>query len=128
MHSTQFCRHAGTARPRCRLAFFAYSKSSSVIDFGHSIFSSSGDQQGGPIGPLLFVLAVDLIANGVDSEQDVWHFDNALIGVFHELLLSDMQRSITGLKRIGLDVHPWKTEIINVGHAVGIFSCVVDSL
>ena len=38
-----------------------------------------------------------------------------------------MQRCITGFKRIGLKVNPKKTEIINVGHAAGIFSRVVNS-
>ena len=45
-----------------KLAILAYSKSSSVIASGHSITSSSGVQQGDPIEPLLFVLAVVQIA------------------------------------------------------------------
>ena len=43
-----------------KLFFLAYSKPSSVIASGHSITSSTGVQQGDPIGPLLFALAVDL--------------------------------------------------------------------
>ena len=42
-----------------KLAFFTYIKPSSVIALGHSITSSSCVQQGDPIGPLQFALAVD---------------------------------------------------------------------
>ena len=42
-----------------KLSFLVYSKPSSDIASGHSITSSTGVQQGDPIGPLLFALAVD---------------------------------------------------------------------
>ena len=110
-----------------KLAFLAYSKPSSVIASGHSITSSTGIQQGDPIGPLLFALTVDQIANGIDSELNVWYLDDATIGGSPESVLSDVQRCITGLKRIGLIVNPKKTEIINVGLAAEKFSRVVNS-
>ena len=110
-----------------KLSFLAYSKPSSVIASGHSITSSTGVQQGDPIGPLLFALAVDQIASGVDSELSVWYLDDATIGGYPESVLSDEQRCITVLKRIGLIVNPKKTEIINVGLAAGKFSREVNS-
>ena len=73
-----------------KLSFLAYSKPSSVIASGHSITSSTGVQQGDPIGPLLFALAVDQIASGVDSEQNVWYLDDATIGGSPESVLSDV--------------------------------------
>ena len=109
------------------LSFLAYSKPSSVIASGHSMTSSIGVLQGYLIGPLLFALAVDQIASGVDSEQNVWYLDDATIGGSPESVLSDVQRCITGLKRIGLIVNPKKTEIINVGLAAGKFSRIVNS-
>ena len=109
------------------LSFLAYSKPSSVIASGHSITSSTGVQQGDPIDPLLFALAVDQIASGVRSELNVWYLDDATIGGSPESVISDVQRCITGLKRIGLMVNPKKTEIINVGLAAGKFSRVVKS-
>ena len=56
-----------------KLSFLAYSKLSSVIASGHSITSSTGVQQGDPIGPVLFALAVDQIISVVDSELNVWY-------------------------------------------------------
>ena len=110
-----------------KLSFLAYSKPSSVIASGHSITSSTDVQQGDPIGPLLFALAVDQIASGAESELNVWYLDDSTIGGSPKSVLSDVQRCITGLKRIGLIANPKKTEIINVGLAAGKFSLVVNS-
>ena len=110
-----------------KLTFLAYSKSSPVIASGHSITSSSLVQQGDPIGPLLFALAVDQIASGAQSEMNVWHLDDTTIGGFPEQFLSDVRRCITDLMRIAIEVRHRKTEIINVGLAAGSFSRVVDS-
>ena len=107
-------------------SFLAYSKPKSVIASGHSITSSTGVQQGDPIGPLLFALAVDQIASGVDSQLNVWYLDDATIGGSPESVLRDVQRCITGLKRIGLIVNPKMTEIINIGLAAGKFFRVVN--
>ena len=109
-----------------KLSFLAYSKPSSVIASGHSITSSTGIQQGDPIGPLMFALAVDQIASGVESELIVWYLYDATIGGSPESVLSDVQRCITGHKRIGLIASPKKTEIINVGLAARKFSLVVN--
>ena len=102
-----------------KLAFLVYSKSSSVIASVHSITSSSGVQQGDPIGPLLFTLAIDQIASGVQPELNVWYLDETIIGSSPESVLSDVQRCITGLRRIGLNGNQKMTEIINVGLAAG---------
>ena len=110
-----------------KLSFLAHSKPSSVIASGHSITSSTGVQQEDPIGPLLFALAVDQIASGVESELNVWYLDDATIGGSPESVLSDVQRCNNGPKRIGLIVNPKKIEIINVGLAAGKFSRVVNS-
>ena len=110
-----------------KLSFLVYSKPSSVIASGHSITSSTGVQQGDQIGALLFTLALDQIASGVESELNVWYLDDATIGGSTESVLRYVQRCITALKRIGLVVKPKKTEIINVGLAVVKFSRVVNS-
>ena len=126
-----------------KLSFIAYSKSSLVIASGHSITSSTGVQQGDPIGPLLFALAVDQIASGVESDLNVWYHDDTTtaaktsklsllvkhhifaideeskqqhdttIGGSPESFLSYVQRCITGFMWIGLKVNPKKTEIIS---------------
>ena len=108
------------------LFFIAYSTPSSAIASGNSITSSTGVKQAVYIGPLLLALAVDQIVNGVESKLSVWYLDNATIGGSPESVLSDVQRYIIGLKRMG-HVNPKKTEITNVGLAAGNFSYVVSS-
>ena len=110
-----------------KLSFLAYSKPSSVISSGHSMTSSIGVQHGDTIVPLLFALAVDQIASGVESELNVWYLDDSTIGGSPESVLGDVQRCITWLNRIGLIVSPKKTEIINFGLAAEKFSRVVNS-
>ena len=63
-----------------KLAFLAYCEYSSVIASDKSITSSSGVHKGDSIGSFLFSLIVDQIASGVQSEQHVWHLDDATIG------------------------------------------------
>ena len=78
-----------------KLAFLSCSKFSSVIESGHSMTSSSGDQQGYPISPLLFTLAVNKIGSGVVYERNVWYLDDEMIGCSPESVLSDVQSCIT---------------------------------
>ena len=111
-----------------KLSSLAYGKPSSVIASGHSITSSTGVKQGDPIGTLLSALAVDQIASGVESELNVWYLDAAKIGGSPESVLSEVQRCITGLKRIGIIVNPKKTDIINVSLAAGKVLRVDNSL
>ena len=112
-----FYRHAWTARRRLRNFTFSptANRRQSLLPVIRS--TSTGVQQGDPIGPLLFALVVDQIASEVVSEQNVWYLNDATISGSPESVLSDVQKCITGFKRIGLEVNPKKTEIINVGLA-----------
>ena len=82
---------------------------------------------GDPIGLLLFVLAVDQIVSGVESEMKNWYFDNLTIGGSPESVLNDVQTYINELKRIGFEGTLKKTKIINIGFAAGNVSRVVYS-
>ena len=63
----------------------------------------------------------------VEYSLKVWYLDDTTIGGFPESVFRDVQRSITELKRRGLEISSRKTKIINVGLAAMNFSCVVDS-
>ena len=110
-----------------KLSFLANSEHSSVIASGHQITSSTGVQQGDKIGPLPFALAVNQIANGVESELIIRYLDDATTGGSRQSVLSDVQRCITAHRRIGLVADPKITEKINVGLAFWNFSRVVNS-
>ena len=58
----------------------AYSNPSTLFAGEHRIPSSRGIQQGDPLGPALFALAVDKIAKDMSSELNIWYLDDATIG------------------------------------------------
>ena len=66
---------------RCPLIFKlvhqAYSGPSILVAGSSSTISSStGVQQGDPLGPLLFALAIDEITRSVSSPLNVWYLDD----------------------------------------------------
>ena len=52
--------------------------------------SETGIQQGDPIGAALFVLSVDEAAQGAQSEFNVWHLDDSILGDSPERVHNDL--------------------------------------
>ena len=63
-----------------RLASTAYATSSHLVIGNETILSETGVQQGSPLSPVLFALAVDEIARSVRSSINIWDMDDATIG------------------------------------------------
>ena len=100
-----------------RMAHLSYNKPSSLLANGHPIDSCTGVQQGDPLGPALFALAVDEVARSITSPFNVWYLDDATIGGDLESVLADIQSALPALERLGLVVNPAKSEVINVGYS-----------
>ena len=98
-----------------RLAHLAYSQASSVLADGHIINSCTGVQQGDPLGPILFALAVDDAACSPTSKFNVWYLDDATIAGDADSVISDVRQVLPALARLGLEVNPTKSELINLG-------------
>ena len=81
---------------------------------GHSICSATGIQQGDPLVPDLFAMAVDEVASSLSSEINVWHLDNATLDGSAESVFADVRTCVTELKKIGLEVNSSKCEVINM--------------
>ena len=82
-----------------------------------TILSETGVQQGDPLGPILFALAVDEIARSVRSPINIWYLDDATIGCPVESVCEDLRRIIPMLSDIGLEVNPSMSEVSNVSCA-----------
>ena len=80
--------------------------------FGKKGFASeTGIQQGDPIGPTLFALSVDEASQGVQSEFNVWYFDDATLGDSSERVHDDLVVLLERLRAIGLEVNGSKCEL-----------------
>ena len=96
------------------LAHLAYSTPSLLLASNELIESASGVQQGDPLGPLLFALAVDDIARSATSPLNIWYLDDASLGGPLDVVVKDLERMIPDLAAIGLQINPAKSEIINL--------------
>ena len=102
-------------RDRCPeiypLTFQAYS-SPSPLHFGeHIILSSCGVQQGDPLGPVFFALAVDGCARSLKSPLNLWYLDDATIAGPAETVAEDLRTLNTELPKLGLELNSSKCEL-----------------
>ena len=97
-----------------RLESTAYATSSHIVIGNETILSETGVQQGDPLGPVLFALAVDKIARSVRSPINIWYLDDTMICGPVESVCKDLRRIIPMLSDIGLEVNPTKSEVSNV--------------
>ncbi|XP_072938410.1 uncharacterized protein [Epargyreus clarus] len=77
----------------------------------HSILSSVGCQQGDPLGPAIFSLAIHPIISQLNSKLNIWYLDDGTLGGEVSSVLNDLEYLITNLKEIGLDLNFSKCEL-----------------
>ncbi|XP_036355426.1 uncharacterized protein LOC115230167 [Octopus sinensis] len=99
----------------------SYSLPSLLIAGGSFISSSCGVQQGDPLGPLLFALAVDAIARVNESPLNLWYLDDCTLGGPPDVLLKDLASLIPALSDIGLVINSSKSEIVNLSVEPSLF-------
>ncbi len=95
----------------------SYSAPSSLF-WGESVISSQeGFQQGDPLGPLLFCLALHRHCMQLCSSLSVMYMDDVSIGGTLEDVQNDLQ-VIKDAEILGLSLNPKKCELVCVDHAV----------
>ena len=94
-HLLKVCHHR--ALSVYNLARIAYQHQSDFFCKDQIISSASGVQQGDPIGPQLFALAVDDIARSVSEPLSVWFLDNATLGGPVDKIIHDLETIILAL-------------------------------
>ena len=88
---------------------------------GNLIWSDSGVQQGDPLGPLIFSLAIHDIASSMKSNFNVWYLDDATIAGDPRSVCDDIKRCSCMLADIGLFLNPSKSELVNLGLDEAVF-------
>ncbi|XP_049886408.1 uncharacterized protein LOC126380870 [Pectinophora gossypiella] len=85
-----------------------YKPSSKLFFNDDLIYSQVGAQQGDPLGPLIFSLAIHKIIVELKSTLNIWYLDDGTIGGKPEDVLQDLETLIPRFKDLGLVVNPSK--------------------
>ena len=81
---------------------------------GNVIWSDSGVQQGDPLDPLLFSIAIHDIASSMKSNINVWYLDDATIAGDPRSVCDDIKRCSCMLTSVFF-LNPSKSELVNLG-------------
>ena len=89
----------------------AYDQPSTLLCQNQSLLSAEGAQQGDPLGPLLFCLAIQPIISRLKCPLNVWYLDDGTIGGTLTHVLSDFATIKEESQKIGLEVNVAKSEM-----------------
>ena len=94
----------------------------SYLVFGeHCVASAQGVQQGDPLGPLLFCMAIMNMSNNLQSAVNLWYLDDGLLAGTPDAVQKDLSYIVRTASEIGLSVNITKCEILcNGGDFEGI--------
>ncbi|GAV00321.1 hypothetical protein RvY_11188 [Ramazzottius varieornatus] len=85
----------------------------------HILASARGVQQGDPLGPMPFCLAIEVLTNKLTSPLNLGYLDDGTIGGDCSKVLADFCTLISEGIRIGLQLNPSKTELSLQGGTAG---------
>ena len=92
-----------------------YANESSLF-FGNEdiIYSKEGVQQGDPLGPFLFSLAINDLVNSCESPLNSWYLDDGTLGGSVSQVMQDYNRILEATETLGLEVNASKCELFLV--------------
>ena len=110
------------------LAFQAYSNPSPLHFGEHIISSCCGVQQGDPLGPAFFALAIDGCARSLKAPLNIWYLDDATIAGPAETVAEDLRTLCAGLPKLGLQLNMTKCELFVPTDAPGEVEQVYNTI
>ena len=96
-------------------ALQAYKQPTTLFFGDFQLKSECGVQQGDPLGPLLFSIAIHELAASLQSELNVWYLDDVTVGGEPSVVLADLRKIQSVSQQIGLSLNNSKSEIIIIG-------------
>lgn len=88
-----------------------YGLDSKLLYRNHLINSCSGCQQGDPLGPAIFSLAIQPIILSLNSKLNLWYLDDGSLGGDVNTVFQDLENLINKFGSIGLDLNFSKCEL-----------------
>ena len=102
-----------------RQAYQAYGTPSELYyhgDISNNVISSAeGVQQGDPLGPFLFSLAIHGLIRTMKSPANLWYLDDGCIAGPPDAVLADLQRIQAATNDLGLSLNSDKCELCFLG-------------
>ena len=92
-----------------------YSKSSCLFFNGSPIHSAEGVQQGDPLGPLCFSMAIQGLISQLSSDLNVWYLDDGTLAGHPDHVRADFKKIIAAQSSLGLKVNLNKCEFSVLG-------------
>jgi hypothetical protein len=88
-----------------------YHSPSQLAHKNEAILSAVGCQQGDPLGPAIFSLAINSIISTTNSKLNVWYLDDGTLGGDAETVLADLIMIKNKFELIGLELNFNKCEL-----------------
>ena len=89
----------------------AYSQPSPLHFGSVRLWSCRGVQQGDPLGPILFTLALDPAIQPLRSPLNLWFLDDGTLAGPRDAVAADLRRLIPALLKLGLILNEGKCEV-----------------
>ena len=96
----------------------AYAQPTNLYFGGHIIPSAEGVQQGDPLGPLLFCLAIFELTSSLKSKFHAFYLDDGILGGSPNEVLSDLQCLEQAASNLGLCLNKSKCELISYDQSI----------
>ena len=80
------------------------------------ISSEEGLQQGDPLAPALFCLAINPLVTSLTSPLNVWYLDDGTLGGPAQNVLEDLKLILSASLDIGLNMNSTKCELLIMGN------------
>lgn len=90
--------------------FQVYSSPSNLFYNDTAILSQVGAQQGDPLGPLVFCLAIQKAISEMSSPLNIWYLDDGTVGGKPEEVEKDLVALLPRLGALGLEINTSKCE------------------
>ena len=94
------------------LVWQSYSQASYLFHGSDIVLSEEGVQQGDPLGPALFSLAIQSIVDRCQSEYNIWYLDDGTIAGEWNAVLDDFRMILAAERETGVCINPAKCELI----------------